>query len=392
LEHFSLTIPDLATKIESTAMAILSKERNLQSFLVQIKAGITDIPQDIIKGVSATGSFATDLELSSKDMESATIRGKIDIQDLSATIANVKNPNQPLILDQISGAIPLFQTFTFSSLKTLTQSSRQKAEVSTPPIEDESINQNLEVSDEAIRASASQYLAKLKPNVTGGTRLAINHDYANFREFYEKRTPIRIRSIRSMNLSVENIEIDAELSQNQLAINNAVASFLGGKLQAEFKLAFDERPVSIKTSFHATRINTEKLVKTVPGLRKKAKTILSSSNPLIDGAVHLNYDLRTGDMQGGLDITSIGKDQLRMILYYIDPADKDATINTIKAALHFGDVKLVSVPIRNGEIGLEVSLRLLAAPLPTPKLQGFPIAKLINNFKEQGEGSDDAAH
>jgi hypothetical protein len=50
------------------------------------------------------------------------------------------------------------------------------------------------------------------------------------------------------------------------------------------------------------------------------------------------------------------------------------------------------VPIRNGEIGLEVNLRLLAAPIPTPKLQGFPIAKLINNFREQGENTDDPAH
>jgi hypothetical protein len=195
-----------------------------------------------------------------------------------------------------------------------------------------------------------------------------------------------------MNLSIENIEVDLELTQNQLAINNAVASFLGGKLHADFKLAFDERPTSIKTSFHATRINTEKLVKTVPGLRKKSKNILSSSNPLIDAAAHLNYDLRTGDMQGGLSITSIGKDQLRMILYYIDPGDRDATISAIKTALNFGDVKLVSVPIKNGEIGLDVNLRLLSAPIPTPKLQGFPIAKLINNFREQGEDTNDSAH
>jgi hypothetical protein len=74
-----------------------------------------------------------------------------------------------------------------------------------------------------------------------------------------------------------------------------------------------------------------------------------------------------------------------MILYYIDPTDRDSTISSIKTALNFGDIKLVSIPIKNGEIGLDVRVRLLVTPIPTPTLQGFPIAKLLENFQAQGE-------
>jgi hypothetical protein len=43
----------------------------------------------------------------------------------------------------------------------------------------------------------------------------------------------------------------------------------------------------------------------------------------------------------------------------------------------------VSVPIKNGEIGIDVDVRVLSAPIPTPKLTKFPISQLIDNVKDQ---------
>lgn len=393
LESLKITIPDLTTTIETSADLSLSEEKNVENFVVSTKVSLSDIPEDLVAGLTGNGNLHTEMTASSRDMENISIQGIVDLNDISVNFQNPKNPNFNISLEKASGTFPIQQQIQLNTLQTFATTPKKPSTLSSSSEEDASKRIDLtSVDDESILASANSYLTKTKPTTRGDTRIALNQDYANFREFYVRRRPIKIGSVKLMNLSIDNIEVDAELSQNQFAINNAVASFLGGKIHADFKMAFDNRPSSLKTAFHVTRLNTERLVKSVPGLRRKAKTILSSNNPLIDGAVHLNYDLRTGDMQGGMNLTSIGKDQLRMILYYIDPGDRDATISAIKTALNFGDVKLVSVPIKNGEIGLDVSLRLLAAPIPTPKLQGFPIAKLIDNFREQGEASDDAAH
>ncbi len=390
IQSLKIVLPDLATAIESAAELTLNDEQQPTSFNVKTKVSVDDIPRGFVKGFDAKGSVKTEVLISSSDMDTANLTALIDLQNVSASFQSQNSPNISAEIQDISGTIPLQQAIQISSLKKFSTTPTKQDRNTTA--DDGTQTELGAIDDDTVINEANNYLTRIKPAVTGDTRITLNQDYANFREFYTQRRPIKVRSARAMNLSIENIEVDLELTQNQLAINNAVASFLGGKLHADFKLAFDERPTSIKTSFHATRINTEKLVKTVPGLRKKSKNILSSSNPLIDAAAHLNYDLRTGDMQGGLSITSIGKDQLRMILYYIDPGDRDATISAIKTALNFGDVKLVSVPIKNGEIGLDVNLRLLSAPIPTPKLQGFPIAKLINNFREQGEDTNDSAH
>jgi hypothetical protein len=112
------------------------------------------------------------------------------------------------------------------------------------------------------------------------------------------------------------------------------------------------------------------------------------SNPYLDGTLHLNYDLKNSDLGGGLEITSIGKEQLKMILYYVDPFEQNPTVTQIRDNLSYGEVRQVSVPIKNGEIGMDVDLRVLGAPFPTPKLSRFPISQMLQNFKDQAKSDE----
>ena len=78
-----------------------------------------------------------------------------------------------------------------------------------------------------------------------------------------------------------------------------------------------------------------------------------------------------------------------MILYFIDPEEENATIGDIRKALNFGEVRQVSVPIKNGQIGLDVDVRILAAPIPVPKLSRFPLAQVVKNMSAKSQDITD---
>ena len=63
-----------------------------------------------------------------------------------------------------------------------------------------------------------------------------------------------------------------------------------------------------------------------------------------------------------------------------DGVPHDPTISQIRKALSLGAVRNVSIPLKNGFMGMDVDVRLLNAHIPTPKLQNIPISQLIGNL------------
>lgn len=387
LNKFIIGIPDLSTSVQGAGEVSLQQAGTTPEFSIRAKTATKDIPASLFKGITGTGEISTDIAIETIPQDKIKIHALIALDRFSAILANEKNPQRSIEIKEATGTFPIQQIIA-ASLLGGSQLKTPKLSEKDPVVVQKTRNTldlSTEVDQGAITSSAADYLQRIRPRLSGDTRMAMNQDFSSFRQFYAERRPFTIKEVKTANLSLENIEIDAEVVQNQVNISNAIAHFLGGKIHLETKLSFDDKPQRINTTLHVTNLNTEKLVKSVPGLKRKATNILTSKNPLVDGAVHINYDLREKDLRGSISITSIGKDQLRMILYYIDPTDRDSTISSIKTALNFGDIKLVSIPIKNGEIGLDVRVRLLVTPIPTPTLQGFPIAKLLENFQAQGE-------
>lgn len=227
-----------------------------------------------------------------------------------------------------------------------------------------------------------EFFARTQDRLAGLANRAALVNYETLRPFYPEKSPIKVKRIEVANL--ELTDLDAELRQNIMAINEFVINFLGGRVEVQLSLDSVERnpkeiPKSIRTSLHVTRLNSHKLLEKFPQLKGKKGSdflaqILISNSP----TVHLKYDFASSDMDGGIEITSIGKEQMKMILYYVDPNEQNSTIGDIRTALNIGDVRLVSIPLKNGvRLDLMSMCVCLVRLCQSPSCRRFRYLKLL---------------
>lgn len=329
------------------------------------------------KAIALDGRSLVKIAVAAPDLSQVQIRGNVGFEHFGAEVKKLGENGEP---DEILvKVINLQGQFPFQQLvnvKQIMDDSKKKAAALAAP----SPTPAAELVDK-LDKKLDQYLEKYStPAGASGSRMTSEY-YGEMRPLYSGRKPITIESIQVKNLTFDHVEIDAELKQNQFSLNQMVIGMLGGKVQTGLQAQFDTKLRDVNISTQWTRLDTRKLADSFPKLQEKMRgfSILPSS-PYVDGTLRLKYDAVSGDIAGGMEITSIGKEQLKMILLYLDPEDKNPTLVSIRKALNIGEVRQVSVPIRNGQIGVDVDVRVLSAPIPTPKLQRFPLAQLVRNF------------
>ncbi len=364
-------------------------------------------------GIKTSGKAAFDLALSSEDMRELSVNGQARFDHFNVTIPGKEIGQRPtLVVEDIDGEIPFKQKLRLPDLKKMKQSSLAKAEplktdvpvnadqknataVPTVPVIEVSeassdANGRSNAGAQSLGRSMDQFLKKNDSKLPVDTNIVAMVDYSSIRPFYPDRRPLSIKRVDVANLELTNLEFDMELRQSFFSLNQFLIDFLGGKIEGDFKLSFDSTaadptkiPKKIWTSLHLTRLDTRKLIERFPNLKGKASSWDLLSNPYIDATVHILFDVGSSDISGNVEISSIGKEQLKMMLFYVDPYEQNPTIADIRGALNLGEVRRVSIPLRNGEVGLVVDVRVLAAPIPTPKLTRFPIRQILQNFKDQ---------
>ena len=364
-------------------------------------------------GIKTSGKAAFDLALSSEDMRDLSVHGQARFDHFNVTIPGKDIGQRPtLVVEDIDGEIPFKQTLRLPDLKKMKQSSLAKAEplktdvavhadqknataIPTVPVIEVSeasadANGRSNAGAQSLDRSMDQFLKKNDNKLPVDTNIVAMVDYSSIRPFYPDRRPLSIKRVDVANLELTNLEFDMELRQSFFSLNQFLIDFLGGKIEGDFKLSFDTTaaeptkiPKKIWTSLHLTRLDTRKLIERFPNLKGKGSTWDLLSNPYIDATVHILFDVGSSDISGNIEISSIGKEQLKMMLFYVDPYEQNPTIADIRSALNLGEVRRVSIPLRNGEVGIDVDVRVLSAPIPTPKLTRFPIRQILQNFKDQ---------
>jgi hypothetical protein len=405
LHEFNAKVPDFGADVTASASTDVTPEFKPKWIKAKVSAKIAHSGGERLPlGVKTTGAFELRGGVASDDMDAFAVDGLVLFDKFNVTIPG-KTDKDPVVLavEDMRGQIPLQQTVKLSEMAKL-QGEIDKlfkrpgaaavaatdATVEAAPAVD--ATPEIPVSDDGdivapsdptkLKETMAKYFEKTEDTLAENTNVVALVDYGTVRPFYPDRKPLSIKRLEVANLELSNMEFDIELKQHWFAVNQFVIGFLGGKLQGDFQLAFEPMPRALRTSLHMTRLDTRKLIERFPNLQGKAGGSLFS-NPYIDGTVLIRYDLKTSELDGGVEITSIGKDQLKMMLYYVDPFEQNPTIGSIRTALSFGEVRQVSVPIKNGEIGMDVDVRVVSVPFPTPKLTRFPITQLINNLKDQ---------
>lgn len=351
-------------------------------------------------GVKTSGKITFAVTAKTEDMKVAAVDGGTTFEKFNVMIPAKDGKGPPtLVIDEITGELPFKQFVPIPDLKkkpaaaaaavaTVAVDDKKADALVIPGVQVRDADEPAQVEDKKLTQAMDKYFEKNKNTLPADSNLVAMVDYGTVRPFYPERRPLSIKRVEVANLELSAMEFDLELRQNWFALNQFVINFLGGKIQGDLQVAFNPMPQSIRTSLHLTRLDTRKLIERFPNLKGKGSSWNLFSNPYLDGTVHLNYDIKNNDMGGGLEITSIGKEQLKMILYYVDPYEQNPTIATIRSALSVAEVRQVSVPLKNGEIGLDVDLRFVGAPWPTPKLTRFPVSQVIQNFIDQTKNDE----
>ena len=418
LKEVLLKAPDFGAKFSLSGNTYLDPTFLPTSFKVQTNIDIESAGgSGLASGITTSGKMSLGSSVASEDLRVFEINGFSSFKEFHLKVPKPGQESEKLLeVENMNGSIPLQQKVDLtpfinipallaskesiekdkekkdSVLNEETNASSEEDEEDASANEEQSVegkSQESETQPESPQIDQIDSLFTTKEKtLLDKTNLVGHVDFPTVKPFYPKLKTLTIERISGFHLDFTDIELDMEVKQNWFAINQFQIGFLDGKIQGDLRLSFTPLPEAIKLAIHVTRLNTQKLLDQFPHLKGKAGSWDVFSDPNLDANVHLAFDMINNDMSGGIDITTIGKEQLKMLLYYLDPDLTNPSLNPIRTALNFGDVVKVSVPIKNGFIGLDVGVTVLAVPIPLPKLQQFPIGQLISNLQTGSSSSE----
>ena len=362
---------------------------------------------NVISGISTRGAIKSSIKASTEDMKKVVLSGALDFDRFALTVLNLEDSANPkLVVEDVNGQIPIEQSIVIpkgfipsvhegnTDEYPKDNSGYKKFNAFGDPGGKNGSGDILSAKLNELEGIAKKYLQDKAETKQNESSKLVNVDYSSVRDFFPKRKAVSIKRCVLANIEMSDITLDVEWREGIVGLNEFMIGVLGGQMQgnvqvnittdidriAKNKNKLDQFLRKIITNIQVTRMDTRKILDRMPGYKESPSRITSLfADPYIDATLRVFWNIESRDLEGGIDITTIGKEQVRMLLSYIDPAGSDPTINDIRKGLIIGDVRKVSIPIKNGEIGLDVEIKALSLPIPTPKLSRFPISQLIDN-------------
>jgi hypothetical protein len=326
-----------------------------------------------IGDIKTSGTMRAAMSGKSDLKSMARVEGRLEFENLNLHIGEEAEKPQVKVVG-LSGTLPFRQHFLVDNL-------RRTAEIlSARKTADEKVNSQAKKS-ETLQSRMRRYLDARSSNRTASSSVV---DYNSQKPARKEDLQLRAEKVSLKGFVADNINIDLEIKQNYLSLNEFNAQILGGSVQGSTFVAFNELNPEVDATLHFTGINTRNLLNDFPAVKRRASSWNLLADPFIGGAINLKVDLVNRELNGRMDLTQVGLEQVRMTLYYLDPNQKDPSIKSViqilNAAKLVAGIERVSVPIESGLIDMIIQMRLAGAPIPLPKIQQFPLGKLISNI------------
>jgi hypothetical protein len=360
-----------------------------------------------IPGLISRGSVKSALKLNTLDMKKISMSGVFDFDRFAFAFSSGDGGSSPqFLVEDVNGQVPIAQSIVIPNglipfLREQLGNEQIRDRAHLEHVADFDNSRDARESGrhsgtriDELEMMAKRYLISKSNSRKQDSSKVVSADYSSVRDFFPNRRAISIKKVIVANLEMSEITLDIEWREGMVGLNEFMIGLLGGQMQGNLQVTLStdienilKKPIKIDrfirkmiTNVQVTRLDTRKILDRISKYKDyPSRNISLFADPYIDATVHGLWNLESRDLAGGIDITTIGKEQVRMLLSYIDPTGNDPTINDIRKGLYIGEVRQVSIPIKNGEIGLDVEIKALSLPIPTPKLSRFPISQLIDN-------------
>jgi hypothetical protein len=408
VRRLATNLPDLGFGASIKGKTSLDERRMPKDFVIDSNVEVSRTESlNAIPGISSRGAIKSSFKLRSTDMKKVLVSGAFDFERFALIILNKGLASNPkLVMEDVNGQIPVEQSLVIpdriiaaikghSTIGVITNSNdANPIKDSRNPDEKREKGAILSSKLDELELIARRYLQHKSETKQLESSKLVDAEYSSIRDFFPNRKAVSIKRLVVANIEMSDITLDTEWREGIVGLNEFMIGLLGGQMQGNIQVhiapdidKFEKNPKKIDrffrkvvTNIQITRVDTRKILDRIPGYQEASSRSTSFfADPYIDATIHLFWNIESRDLEGGIDITTIGKEQVRMLLSYIDPSESDPTINDIRKGLILGDVRQVSIPIKNGEIGLDVEIKALSVPIPTPKLSRFPISQLIDN-------------
>lgn len=193
-------------------------------------------------------------------------------------------------------------------------------------------------------------------------------DYSYVEPAISQKPSLFIESLRFQGKSIGPVQLSPEIEQNLILMNNFKADIFEGS--AVGRLFLDLNPSQLKAGFlgRFTRINLEKMFSDNKNLNSKK---------FISGRSAIAFDVKKRLVDGRIDITTIGRQQLLDLLDVIDPKREDSQISSARKALYLAYPTKVTVVMGKGAMDLAITLS--GAISQKMNIRSLPLTPLIES-------------
>jgi hypothetical protein len=372
IQNFEVKLPSFGAKAGIQGGVSLNTKLEPQSVEAALNFELANVASLGVMGdIQTSGSMRASVSGQSDLRSAGKIDGRLDFENLDIQIGGGSETTQTKIVG-LTGTFPFRQQFAVENLRRAMDllDTRRRPDA-----------KKTETTTESLQSRMQRYL-----DARSSTRIATSAvvDYKSQKPASGEDLQLRVNKIIVKGFEANNVNFDLEIKQNYLSLNEFNAQILGGSVQGSTFVAFNELNPEVDATLHFTGLNTRNLLNDFPAVKKRAANWNLLADPYVGGAVNLKVDLVNREINGRMDLTQIGLEQVRMLLYYLDPNQKDPSIKTViqilNAAKLVAGIERVSVPIESGLIDVIIQMRLAGAPIPLPKIQQFPLGKLISNI------------